>query len=131
MPIKFHHVHLKSRDPAKAAEWYGRAFGFKIESSVVRPVGDTFITCKSIDGTMVIISGPRTGEQLPDGTSALHLGLEHFAVETEDFDGDLARLKALGAPVIEGPVQTPTGLRIAFFEGPDKVRIELMWFPKG
>ena len=49
---------------------------------------------------------------------------------TDDFDASLAKLKALGAPVLEGPIATPTGLRIAFVEAPDNVRIELMCFPK-
>ena len=84
MPIKFHHIHLKSSDPENAAAWYGRAFGFKVDSSVVRPAGDTFITCKSIDGTTVMISGARRDEHLPDGTSALHLGLEALGIGPGD-----------------------------------------------
>jgi len=130
MPIKFHHVHLKARDPEKTAAWYVNAFGFKVASSVLRPAGDTFITCATPDGTTVVISGQKTGETLPAGTAKTHLGLEHFAVETEDFDGDLDRLKALGAPVIDGPHKAPTGIRFAFIEAPDDVRIELMFFPK-
>lgn len=131
MAVKFHHIHLKARDPEKTAAWYGRAFGFKVASSVVRPAGDTFITCLTPDGTTVVISGQKTGEQLPPGSTGTHLGLEHFAVATEDFDADLARLKSLGAPVIDGPHTAPTGIRFAFIAAPDDVRIELMYFPKG
>jgi catechol 2,3-dioxygenase-like lactoylglutathione lyase family enzyme len=130
VPLKFHHIHLKARDPQKTAEWYGRAFGFKVVTSVVRPAGDTFITCATSDGTSVIISGLKTGEQLPTGSAQPHFGLEHFAVETQEFDRDLAHLTSLGAKLIEGPHQTPTGIRFAFVEAPDDVRIELMYFPK-
>ena len=50
-------------------------------------------------------------------------------MDTDDFDRDLAHLTSVGAKVIEGPFTAPTGLRIAFIEAPEDVRIELMWFP--
>ena len=131
MTLKFHHIHLKARDPDTTAAWYGRAFGFTVASSVVRPAGDTFITCTTADGVTVMISGLKTGEDLPAGSAKPHLGLEHFAVESEDFDRDLASLTSLGAALLDGPHQTPTGIRFAFIAGPDDVRIELMYFPKG
>jgi catechol 2,3-dioxygenase-like lactoylglutathione lyase family enzyme len=130
MTIKFHHIHLKARDPEKTAAWYEKAFGFKVTDKIVRPAGDLFVNCVSADGTTVVISGQKTGEILPDGSAKAHLGLEHFAVQTEDFDGDLARLKSQGVAVLDGPVNTPAGIRFAFIEAPDDVRIELMYFPK-
>ena len=42
MNIKFHHIHLKARDPEKTAAWYGKAFGFKVAEKIVRPAGDLF-----------------------------------------------------------------------------------------
>jgi catechol 2,3-dioxygenase-like lactoylglutathione lyase family enzyme len=131
MTIKFHHIHLKARDPEKTAAWYEKAFGLKVEERITRPAGDLFLNCKSADGTSFVISGQKTGETLAPGSAATHLGLEHFAVETQDFEADLARLKSLGAVVLAEPVSTPTGIRFAFIEAPDDVRIELMYFPKG
>jgi catechol 2,3-dioxygenase-like lactoylglutathione lyase family enzyme len=129
MPIKFHHIHLKARDPEKTAAWYEQAFGLKIVEKIKRPAGDLFISCSSSDGTTIVISGEKTGETLPKGNSGTQLGLEHFAVATQDFDGDLTRLKALGTKVLAEPVATPAGIRFAFIEAPDDVRIELMYFP--
>lgn len=129
MPIKFHHIHLKARDPEKTVAWYQRAFGFTIVDNPKRPTGDVFFICKTVDGTTVMISGEKTGETLPVGSAAARLGLEHFAVTTDDFDRDLASLTSQGAAVLEGPVKTAAGIRIAFLQGPDDVRIELMWFP--
>ena len=31
MPYRINHIHLKSPDPRKTAEWYEKAFAFKIE----------------------------------------------------------------------------------------------------
>jgi catechol 2,3-dioxygenase-like lactoylglutathione lyase family enzyme len=130
MPIKFHHIHLKAQDPEKTAGWYADAFGFKITEKIKRPAGDLFINCVTADGTTVVISGQKTGETLGRGDAKTHLGLEHFAVETQDFDADLTRLKSLGVRVLVEPFTTPAGIRFAFIEAPDDVRIELMYFPK-
>jgi lactoylglutathione lyase len=127
--MKFHHLHLKARDPEQTAAWYARAFGFTIADRVTRPAGDLFITCKTVDGTMVIISGQKTGEALGPGDAGTHLGLEHFAVATDNFDRDLAHLKSVGAALLEEPRTGATGIRFAFVQGPDDVRIELMFFP--
>jgi len=131
MSIKFNHLHLKARDPEQTADWYGRAFGLTVTEKVKRPAGDLFLMCKMTDGTTVVISGEKTGETLRPGDAGSHLGLEHFAVATEDFDRDLAHLKSLGASLLDGPFTTPTGIRIAFIKAPDDVRIELMYFPPG
>src|SRR3954471_5470817 len=126
MSIKFHHIHIKARDPDKTAAWYGQAFGFKVAERIVRPAGDLFLNCTTTDGTSIVISGLKTGEELPSGSAKAHLGLEHIAVETQDFDADLARLVALGAKPLTEPVKTPAGVRFVFIEAPDDVRIELM-----
>lgn len=131
MPIKFNHLHLKAHDPEQTAAWYAQAFGLTVTDKVKRPAGDLFLTCKMTDGTMVIISGEKTGETLKSGDAGPHFGLEHFAVATEDFDRDFAHLQSLGASVLDGPFTTPTGIRIAFIKAPDDVRIELMYFPPG
>ena len=52
-------------------------------------------------------------------------------METQEFDRDLAHLTSLGARLLDEPVTTPAGIRFAFVEAPDDVRIELMYFPKG
>ena len=43
MAYEFNHVHLKASDPEKTANWYVKAFNFKIISDTVRPVGDRFV----------------------------------------------------------------------------------------
>ena len=65
-----------------------------------------------------------------DGSASVHWGLEHFGIEVDDIDAQIKRLKDLGAKLLEGPSNSPTGSRIAFIQGPDDVRIELMQLPK-
>ena len=131
MALKFDHIHLKAKDPDTTAAWFVEAFGFKISERIVRPAGDIFIRCTSTDGTVIVISGQKNGETLPQGSSRNTFGLEHFAIATDDFDGDLARLQKLGAKQLAPETKLPSGIRFTFIEAPDDVRIELMWFPKG
>jgi lactoylglutathione lyase len=127
MAFRINHIHLKAPDPGRTAEWYVKAFKFKIVSDDVRHFGDRFIRCLSEDGAMGInISGARTGESPGPGDASIHYGLEHFGVDSEDIDADVARLVSLGAKLLEGPIRMPTGARIAFLHGPDDVRIELV-----
>ena len=43
-----------------------------------------------------------------------------------DVEADIKRLTGLGATLLEGPIQIPGGTRIAFLQGPDDTRLELV-----
>ncbi len=80
MGYRINHIHLKSPDPRKTAEWYVKAFDFQIASDETRVFGDRFVRCKSADGGInVNISGARTDEKLGPGNALPHHGLEHSA----------------------------------------------------
>ncbi len=127
MPYRINHIHLKASDPRRTAEWYVTAFGFRIADEEVRVFGDRFVRCVSEDGGMSVnISGARTNEQLLPGEARAHWGLEHFGVDSQDLEADIRRLEGLGATLLEGPIQVPNGPRIAFLQGPDDTRLELV-----
>ena len=126
MAYEFNHVHLKAPDPGKTADWYVRAFNFRIIRDSVRDSGDRFIRCETPDGVVVNISGARTNEQMGAGDATAHWGLEHFGLNVDDMDAEIERLKGLGAELYDGPRQVPNGPRIAFIKAPDDVRIELL-----
>ena len=108
MAYRINHIHLKAPDPRKTAEWYVRAFAFKILSDEVRVFGDRFVRCQSEDGGMLVnISGARTGEALGPGDARAHHGLEHFGFDSESLEADIARLEGFGARLLEGPIQNP------------------------
>ena len=127
MGYRINHIHLKAPDPRKTAEWYVTAFGFAITSDTVRVFGDRFVRCVSADGGIAVnISGARTNERMNPGDASAHWGLEHFGFDSVDIDADIARLTGLGARLLEGPTQVPNGPRIAFLQGPDDTRLELV-----
>ena len=126
MTYEFDHVHLKAQDPGEVAQWYVKAFNFKIVSDAVRPFGDRFIRCQTVDGQFINISGPRTNEKLGGGDADAHWGLEHFGVKVDDMKAEIERLTGMGATLKEGPIDVPNGPIIAFIEAPEKTRIELL-----
>ena len=132
MPFRINHIHIKSPNPRTTAEWYEKAFAFKIISDETRVFGDRFIRSSSGDGGMLVsFSNARTGETLaPAGSDGARWGLEHFAIESEDIEADIARLQKLGARLQEGPIKAPNGVRFAFLHVPGDARVELVELPK-
>ncbi len=126
MAYEFNHVHLKAPDPERTANWFVKAFNFRVVSDTVRAHGDRFIRCETADGIIVNISGARTNDRMGDGDASTHWGLEHFGLNVEDLDAEIERLKGLGAELLEGPIDSPSGSRIAFIKAPGDVRIELL-----
>jgi catechol 2,3-dioxygenase-like lactoylglutathione lyase family enzyme len=127
MAYRINHLHLKAPDPRRTADWYVRAFKFTIVSDEVRVFGDRFVRCRSEDGGMAVnISGARTGEVLGPGDAGAHHGLEHFGLDSDNLEADIARLEELGARLLEGPIQIPGGNRICFLQAPDDTRVELI-----
>ena len=58
-------------------------------------------------------------------TREQHLGIEHIAIDTDDYPGTMARFRASGARVLEE--LTPTnGRRVGFVEAPDGAQIEVI-----
>jgi catechol 2,3-dioxygenase-like lactoylglutathione lyase family enzyme len=126
MPFNVNHIHIKSSDPMKTAEWFTKAFNVKIVADDVRPVGDRFIKTMTEGGLVINISSERTGETLGPADADPHYGLEHFGFDTDDMDADIARLEGLGAVLKEGPIPNPNGSSIAFISAPGDIRIELI-----
>ena len=122
---KINHIHIKSTDPEKDANWFINAFNFEIISDEVRSVGDRFIMCQSEDGFRVHISGERTNEKLGPRDPDPHFGLEHFGLDSKNLEDDISRLESMGATLQEGPIEMP-GIRIAFLKTPGNVRVELI-----
>ena len=52
-------------------------------------------------------------------------GLEHVAIDTDDFAGEVAKIKAAGIKILEERV-LPDGRKVCFFEGPEGVRLEFL-----
>jgi catechol 2,3-dioxygenase-like lactoylglutathione lyase family enzyme len=120
----FYHIHLFSRDPLATAQYYHRMFGAKILESV-QSDGKRRIDL-DINGLSIFILRVPPDQDLPAGPPGPRLGLDHFGFLVPNLDETAARLKALGAEFAEEPRTIRPGVKIAYVQAPENVRIELV-----
>jgi catechol 2,3-dioxygenase-like lactoylglutathione lyase family enzyme len=113
--IGVHHVHLKSRDPKGTMRFY------------VDNLGATLITEVPGRGYRVNLHGLQLNitSLIADQTREQQYGLEHVAVDTDDYTATLARLRANGVRILEELPPT-NGRRVCFLEAPDGAQIEVI-----
>jgi catechol 2,3-dioxygenase-like lactoylglutathione lyase family enzyme len=115
MTIAVHHVHVKTRDPKRTLQFY------------VDNLGATLTADRGARGYTVNLHGLQLNiTPIVDGqTREQHYGLEHIAVDTDDYPGTLAKFRANGVRVLEELPPT-NGRRVGFLEGPDGTQIEVI-----
>ena len=115
MAFGTHHVHLKTRDPKQTMQFY------------VDNLGATLIADVGARGYRVNLHGLTLNITTLIDTQSReqHYGIEHIAVDTDDYSGTLARLRANGVRVLE-ELPPANGRRVGFLEAPDGVQIEVI-----
>ena len=115
MALGTHHLHVKTRDPKQTMQFY------------VDNLGATLIADMGARGYRVNLHGLQlniTG-LIDSQRREQHYGLEHIAVDTDDYAGTLAQLKAKGIRILE-ELAPNNGRRVCFLEAPDGGQIEVI-----
>ena len=115
MAFKLNHLHLKTKDPQQTAKFYVDNLG----ATVVAEIGTRGYRL-DLHGLTINLT-----THIEDQTRQQLYGMEHFALNTDDLDGTVAKLKANGAQVLE-QMTSANGRRICFLEGPDGVQLEVI-----
>lgn len=122
--IAFDHVHLISENAQASATWYVDKLGGEIAGR--KEAGGAEQILIRFEGATLIIRGERTGEET-GVKSGQQWGADHFGFGVRgDFAGFCNELKARGVRFAVEPKDASPGVRIAFIEAPDGVRIELL-----
>jgi catechol 2,3-dioxygenase-like lactoylglutathione lyase family enzyme len=115
------HIHLKTSDPEKMAQWFEKMFGAELIRSIFygKPrvdvkIGDAYIFIADSD------SSHNPAPQIP------YHGLEHFGLAVTGIDEIAADLKAKGCEFTREPTTMPSGVRLCFLRGPEGISIELL-----
>jgi catechol 2,3-dioxygenase-like lactoylglutathione lyase family enzyme len=119
MAFKINHLHLKTPDPKKTADFYVEYAGAKIVKENTRPDGSKNYRL-NLHGVELNVT-----EFLEEQKLAQFYGLEHVAIDTDNFAGEVAKIKAAGIKILEERV-LPDGRKVCFFEGPEGVRLEFL-----
>jgi catechol 2,3-dioxygenase-like lactoylglutathione lyase family enzyme len=120
----YDHIHLRSRDPRGTAEYYERMFGARIIESI-QSDGQPRIDL-DINGLTVFIAQVPTQADMATAPPDPHLGLDHFGLRVDNLDAAVAELKQRGATFTTEPHTIRPGVKIAFLQCPDNVRVELL-----
>ena len=115
MAFGIHHVHLKTRDPKQTMQFYVDNLGATLIAEVNPRSYRVNLHGLTLNITALIDTQSR--EQ--------HYGVEHIAVDTDDYPGTLARLRANGVRVLEELPPT-NGRHVCFLEAPDGAQIEVI-----
>ena len=116
MTLGIHHVHLKTRDPKQTMQFYIDNFGATMIAEVPGRGYRANLHGLTLNITTIIDS--QTREQ--------HYGMEHIALDTDDYPATLARLRSGGVRVLEELPPGSNGRRVCFLEAPDGAQIELI-----
>ena len=115
MAIGVHHVHLKTRDPKETMQFYVDNLGATLIGEVP---GRGYRV--NLHGLQLNITGLIDAQKREQ-----RYGIEHIAVDTDDYAGTLARFRASGARILEELPPT-NGRRVGFVEAPDGAQIEVI-----
>ena len=91
MAFKLNHLHLKTPDPQKTAQWY-------VDNLDATIVSDSAPNAYRLDlhGLPLNVTGFIDGQ-----THQQLYGMEHIAVDTDDMDAVMEKLKNAGARLVE------------------------------
>jgi catechol 2,3-dioxygenase-like lactoylglutathione lyase family enzyme len=110
-------------DVGKSVKYFEDVFGGKVESrGELR--GFPMIRME-VKGVFINLMGtdPKSGMLEPGKGSR---GMDHFGFTVKDLEQTVEDLKKRGAKISAGPSVTATGVKFAFIDGPDGIRIELV-----
>ena len=118
MAFRINHVHIKTSEPRKTAQWFVENLGAKIARET--RAGERIALRVDLHGLTLNVTDFIEGQEL-----AQHYGIEHLALDTDDLAGAVQKLRSSGARILEER-QLPDGRHVCFFEGPEGVRLEVM-----
>ena len=117
----YDHIHLRSPNPEKTAQWYERMFGAEVLRTMQQ--GKPRIDLK-LGGANIFIA--ETTPEVNPAPTTPYQGLDHFGLSVSNIDAIAADLKAKGVEFTREPTTVRPGVRICFLRGPEGVSIELL-----
>src|SRR6516162_6995654 len=117
MTFAIQHVHVKTKDPKQTMQFYIDNLGATDVTEI--PGRGHRVNLHGLMLNITTLISTQNHEQ--------HYGIEHIALDTDDYSGTMARLRDNGVRILEEmPPNPDTGRRVGFFAAPDGAQIELI-----
>ena len=117
------HIHLRTTDPERTAQWYERILGAEVIRSMQQ--GQPRIDLK-LGGANIFIAPVTAGDGVNPAPKTPYQGLDHFGLTVRGIDAIAADLKAKGVEFTREPTTVRPGVRVCFIRAPEGVSIELL-----
>ena len=115
MTLKLNHLHLKTQDPDKTAKFYVDTLGAKIVNKNANGGYRLDLHGLALNVSNFLVEQKREQKY----------GMEHIAIDTDELDSIVEKLKAQNIHILEQTIVSG-GRRVCFFEGPDGVQLEFI-----
>lgn len=115
MAFAVQHVHIKTRNPQRTVQFYVDNFGATLKAEI--PGRGFQVDLHGLQLNVTTLIASQNHEQ--------HYGIEHLAVQTDDYPETLRRLRDNGVRILEELPPT-NGRRVCFVECPDGAQMEVM-----
>jgi lactoylglutathione lyase len=124
MKFGFDHVHLVGSDLDASEQFYRDMFG--AETIARRDANGAVNLMMRLDGINLFIRSPRPAEQVNGDGKELRYTYDHFGVVVQDLRAAIDELRGKGVKILQEPSTVRPGTHVAFVEGPDRTRIEVL-----
>jgi catechol 2,3-dioxygenase-like lactoylglutathione lyase family enzyme len=124
MQFGFDHVHLVGSDLDASERFYSEMFG--AESLGRQDAGGAVNVRMRLDGVLLFIRGPRPTESPNGDGEPIRYTYDHFGVVVQDLNAAVEELRSKGVKILQEPRTARPGTHVAFVEGPDHTRIEVL-----
>jgi catechol 2,3-dioxygenase-like lactoylglutathione lyase family enzyme len=124
MGYRLNHIHLVCRDLQEMIDFFTDNFGAKL--TAMKKFGGAEGASLDLGGTVINLRVAQEKEKLTEVTSAKTYGYHHIGIDVDDIDAKFEELSRKGYAFSVPPKDLDQTLRIAFFDGPEKITIELL-----
>ena len=123
MSYRFDHIHIVCRDLEGMIDFFTQNF----ETTLIerRPFGGSPGAVLDLGGTIINLRLAKESEPLLHDENAKPLGYHHIGIAVDNVDEEYRRLTDQGYRFTTLPRDIP-GHRIAFFDGPENLTIEIL-----
>jgi catechol 2,3-dioxygenase-like lactoylglutathione lyase family enzyme len=112
-----HKIGVVTGNVAKAEEFYTKILGLEVVERFPSDVGEDYVFMQA--GSVKVELLPQKAMNAPEG-------VHHLSFRVESVDEGCAYLKSKGVKILVEPFDAGVGgIRLAFFEGPDGLRLQL------
>ena len=124
MKFGFDHVHLVGSDLDASEQFYRDKFG--AETIARRDANGAVNLMMRLDGINLFIRSARPAEQVSADGKEYRYTYDHFGVVVQDLRAAIEELRSKGVNILQEPATVRPGTHVAFVEGPDRTRIEVL-----